>query len=498
MRLLRLTTREDTANFETSYQADLVLKPKSKIALQSVAINTLPTLLLITSVNNSITYQIHQNYSRTINLTQRSYSSGQILDLLNDIEDLLNDSVNYVFGATLTTKPLGLEWKTELVDKKVSIEYKIGRESSYFGTDAWMLNDVVATRQGSPTGDSFYVGATQGLPSVNTFDYTCEFPFPLARGCGYIRGRTARLETGNTNNGYIIGLTDSVDNFEGLDLSKVKYGVRVDCRTVPNAPEERFYRSIVDGVESAETVMSDYTQDSADNDYSEIMINGEQVEISYYVKDQNGVYQQNNLDVALYNNEDLFPFIAFFGTRATTRVDGVKLTPSPFGTQPDEPSSNAVEVSAPPTPIPPNAGGQENFIFFESIELSQFLGYTSQRIPINDFFNAYTVSYDAPNSYFIPQEADACLVQLMNLQIESYDSYSTALEPAGGQRKNILSIIPSTSSTGKIVYEPSYPTFLDLNNEQPIILRNLHIRVLREDYSPIAIDGLGTLVILIE
>ena len=89
------------------------------------------------------------------------------------------------------------------------------------------------------------------------------------------------------------------------------------------------------------------------------------------------------------------------------------------------------------------------------------------------------------------------LVQLMNLQIESYDSFSDTTIPAGGQRQNLLSIIPATVG-GKIIYEPPYPTFIDLNNEQPIYLRNLNARVVREDYSTININGLGTLVLLIE
>ena len=42
----------------------------------------------------------------------------------------------------------------------------------------------------------------------------------------------------------------------------------------------------------------------------------------------------------------------------------------------------------------------------------------------------------------------------MNLQIDSYDSFSDTQEQSGGQRKNILSIIPSTSQTARIIYEP--------------------------------------------
>ena len=108
------------------------------------------------------------------------------------------------------------------------------------------------------------------------------------------------------------------------------------------------------------------------------------------------------------------------------------------------------------------------------------------------------MAFIANREFDIPQEADAMLVQLMNLQIESYDSYSDSPLEGNGQRSNILSVIPSKSSAGKIVYEPPYPTFVALNNKDPITLRNLHIRILREDYSEIFINGLATIVVLIE
>ena len=153
-------------------------------------------------------------------------------------------------------------------------------------------------------------------------------------------------------------------------------------------------------------------------------------------------------------------------------------------------------LNAPPRPVPGTAVN-ENFLQMGSL-VSEFLGYTNSRQPQNGFLIGAEAAYHAESVYFIPEEADAMLVQLMNLQIESYDSYSNSEYDSGGQRKNILSVIPSSSSTGKIVYEPNYPTFLDLYNNEPITLRNLNVRVVREDYSDIDINGMATLVLLID
>ena len=90
------------------------------------------------------------------------------------------------------------------------------------------------------------------------------------------------------------------------------------------------------------------------------------------------------------------------------------------------------------------------------------------------------------------------LVQLINLQVESYDSFNDQITFGNGQRTNILGVIPSKDSAGKVVYEPNERFFLDIDNKEPILLRNLHIRVLREDYSDININGLATIVVLID
>ncbi len=59
MRLLRLTTRQPTADFEATYNSDIVLEPNSKIALQSVSIDSDPVGGNVTSTNNQINFEIN-------------------------------------------------------------------------------------------------------------------------------------------------------------------------------------------------------------------------------------------------------------------------------------------------------------------------------------------------------------------------------------------------------------------------------------------------------
>ncbi len=268
------------------------------------------------------------------------------------------------------------------------------------------------------------------------------------------------------------------------------------------------YRMIIDGVLSTEpaTPMLSYGNNADTNEFVEITINGATLEANIYRSgsgvptriggaDASQSFVQGTEQAGDVNNR-LQPLCIFRGGSANAMINSVGLTPSPYG-DPLPVVSDDNELGAlPPKPAPTTL--YNNFLFFESDSLAFFMGYENRRIPSINFQRAYTYTYEADREMTAPQEADAYLVEMLNMQLDSYDSFSDTLFAAGGQRKNILSIIPSANSAGKIVYEPPYPTFIDIQNEQPIFIRNLRARVVRSDYSDIYIRGLATLVVLIQ
>tara|TARA_R100000773_G_scaffold44090_1_gene44019 strand:- start:1472 stop:2953 length:1482 start_codon:yes stop_codon:yes gene_type:complete len=493
MRLLRLTTRKDKADFEATYNADIVLKPNSKIALQSVSINSQDTLVDITTDNNEIQYGINSSYNRTIQLTPRVYQSGDVAELLKDLTTKLNNSCTFTDGES--KKVLGLEWQaTRDVANKIAIGYKRGLFGAF--TNAW---DFTNTQFTSANPQPFL--ASSNDVSVSDFSVNALLGDHMSRGNGFFRVRTRKLETGNTKNGYLIGLyTDGDITGTTLALASIKYGIRVSFNGA-----QRVYRTIVNGVESAtETNMNDYFALNAPtnsnvlkNEYQEIAINGATVEINIY---RSETPTKTTLASFSYDQEKFRPVVAFFGSRSTTQIDMVRFTRSPYSlTALDSPpaTDSVSQVGAPPRPANSN-NAADNFLFFQSIVVADYLGFNNQRSPVNGFTGANELTYTANREFDVPEVADAMLVLVNNLQVESYDSYSDLLTTRNGERSNILSVIPSKSSAGKIVYEPPYLTFIELQNKDPIYLRNLNMRVVREDYSEISIVGLGTIVVIID
>ncbi len=79
-------------------------------------------------------------------------------------------------------------------------------------------------------------------------------------------------------------------------------------------------------------------------------------------------------------------------------------------------------------------------------------------------------------------------VELPNLggNILSYDGVSE-------RRRNIVAVIPSMSQTNNnLIYDPGFPSFIDINNGYPIQVSKLDVRILSSfDDLPINLDAPG-------
>jgi len=147
-----------------------------------------------------------------------------------------------------------------------------------------------------------------------------------------------------------------------------------------------------------------------------------------------------------------------------------------------------IEVGDKPNP-PKNSNTIHNINFGEE-EVYQWLGYTQGLQPDQQAAN---VDFTASNSFGAKIVADAFLVQLLNLKVESYDAF----ENKQG-RQNILSIIPADNKDYRVIYEPNNLLFIDLNNKFPLKISNLRLRIVKQDYSEVPTRNLSSVAVLIK
>lgn len=509
MKLLRLTTRETNGLFDTSFNDQLVIPPNSKIALQSLSMDIEPLEITINSQNDGITYQFADNNTRIISLDSVTYDSTNHKDLRTNIAQKMNQALYYIVGES--KKVFGMEWSCSAnTQQQVTIEYKIGQTTigqigaSTGDPGTWRINQAAdadlirRTNTGFPNTwerlDNSVISPVIGnITNAIFMGY-------LAKGNAYLRARIGVLDDATDSDGYTIGFT----KFTPITGSAISSASMYRAIKVYVEAGVRKYSIIADGVEELKTDVPGYFGvNSVQNDYQEVYVNGNMIGINIYT--DAGGETPISFSQFPYEGErfELYPFLLINGGKDTCKVNSVKLTPSPYSPITERVNNFLIEHSPNPLTAPPKQpnypfSSTNNYIYFESAMLATFLGYNTQRQPQNGFQFAAEPSFAAERAFNIKTEADAYLIELMNINIDSYDSFSKELFPSGGQRKNLLSVIPSSNDNGNLVYFPPYPTFIDLLNKESLYLRNIKARVLNMDYSEISARGLSSMVLLIQ
>ena len=400
---------------------------------------------------------------------------------------------------------MGSEWASGVDDNNYVIGYARGvygehQDEQNLGTNI----DRTATNGGT-------YQRKVGIESSDTIKENCLVgDYSLSMGNSLARARIGRLERESdggggffpeNRTGFIVGLisVDGEHNPNNVTNTNVRYGLK--CVAKDDGTREVI--SVVEGVETglATTILT-YAPDSVDNEFLEMSISGNEILFNLYRTDGTQIVVNR---IPWNNNIKYAPVLGFYGSRANSQANYYRSIPSPYNI---EPSTNQLkkfkaesytDVGALP-PRPPNSNPTEvNTFTFQSISLANFLGYENlTQTAIGGGGEDDDIDFFADKELFITQEADSYIVELLNLPTICYDTYSDTPFQGNGQRKNLLAIIPSSNEVGKLVFYDENPTFIDLDNKNEIVLRNIKLRVVRNDYSPVPIQGLGTIVILLE
>lgn len=146
-------------------------------------------------------------------------------------------------------------------------------------------------------------------------------------------------------------------------------------------------------------------------------------------------------------------------------------------------------------PLKPSQAPSIHTLEFSSMTLPNFLGYRLQTYS-TAVINPARFIADA--LFDITDTADSFVVELLSLELDSYNSVDTPAVKAGG-RRSILATVPKTEGVdGTIVYEVNYPTFVDIRNKNPVAIRNIRARILKSDMSSMIISGTATMTLLLD
>ena len=498
MKIVRLTSDEQTAMFDNTFNDDITIGAKSRVALHSVTTETAPRVIDLNASNNTITIQVQNGQVFNPVIKSGIYNKANNSVLFKDIGDKINESLmGKKDPASSTSFPtgaqMGMMFKCDIgTDKvmgetgKVFVGYKTLNEANMSTDDTkgtWFSSLVTE----APSGNTKSYKRTSGGGDDGAESYL-HSQTPITQGCGQISAKALTLdpfvsEANPFESGFFIGLTD-IKPTKGAILSYADCLFGVQCPGGGTGGEP----NIVTGDDATPVEQEFAVGERLGLERYE----GKWVAVKYTTANVRVPFTVDGATDAAempYNYsegfDDLYAVVIFAGSGTDTVIDTVRWTPDPY------------LYATPPTshlgvgPTNPNLSTQGFLEMANS--LSNFLGFNASRTPVigtktltpKQFtFNATNLLKDALN-------AESFYVELLSLSLDCYDGLTNG-------RKSILAVIPVSDSDQKILYEPDFPVFIDINNQYETSLRTIRARLLNQDGSPVLTEGVSVLTLLFD
>jgi len=463
-KLVRLTTTNTNAQISNYFSSEIKLRKNARIALQNLSMEVKKNVIEIDNTNNSLNIQVVESlgpYTAFLS-TNIIYNAQNYNDILKDLELALNRYIPQARG-----KYIGLQWFVNINSNGFfNMKYQISDYDNF-------INQGKNVDKNVSRSAVTYLRRTGGTPG--DFDSYITSNSPFIKGCGRFSIRLLR-NGANTNEGISIALSpkniknigtitqDKLENIINYYYDGTNGVLNFNVGGVPNAT---IYQPNI----------GDYLMFELENGF---------IRFIYY---DNATSTRNVIYSLEYDYEsDLFPYIFFKGD------NGYRINQGQYGPKVnfENTSKNLFTDDSDifGAPFSPSKIATNNYVDFINPTLSQFFGFNNILQPT---VNAVEYSLTADSKFQPTDISDSFVVILDSFNLDSYDGLE-------GKRKNILAVIPKSDNTenGEVIYEPQYPTYIDLNNDYEIALRNIDARILKNDLAPLITNGLTTLTLLVD
>lgn len=523
MRLVRVTTQNPQSRFDGTLSADLDIAPGSKIALKSLSLEQKDNVISVDVNTDTVSYtQGATTY--TAQLDHDDYTVNTYPTLLLDMETKLNATAAYIPG-TGDTRIQGMEYRVGVDDDhKFQLQARKGDVGEQ--PNNWDLEeDIVYDTNPLNETNQYAVDAVVPDGNCQTMKVNARMP----NGNGYCSAMAARLEydatkTEQSQSGFWVCATyEDISALTPTELSAFvsdplfittfcAWGVGLQRL---NTGDFR-YLKIEDGV--ASTIAdhtSTYADGAANNPWLRLQRSAGKMYACY--EDEDG----NSGEVQLASNpgDEVYQFIVYWNNNANVatglveaslsafdkviRVEAMKLAfVDSVGNNPGDVRTNYRRPRGMQNSVAilyePNYERTANVFDFESLAMATDYGFTTTSVPATGTFSSINFVVTATDRFGPRIVADALIVVSDNLPLASYDTTKVG-SSANGQKRSILDVVPIPyGNEGIVAYQPSMPTFIDLNNATTIPLRNIKFRIVDGDYNIFVLDGLASLVFLIK
>ena len=503
MKIIRLTENNgSTAYFDNTFNDEIELPPFSEVALSSVSINTDP-LAIDVPVSSQLAWKLGVETSLPA-LRPTTYSSSTYEDLFFDIEANMNTWQDND-GDTGAGRQWAVSDDPDVTGFGAGGKVSIGfQTANYEGAakEAYEHTNVTETGTG--------IDATYSQNADDESVLISSEPLGWGRSRFYVNMKTITNSGGAlSEQGVYIGLS-MVDHASLRTKPEIGDETTLMGIHVTHVGQKAFlYGGQNDEFDEADTG----TNIAADSMFGFETIPSlggyplPNVVGVHYLADgteelletTNGYLASswNQLDYGAKGtvepNSPLYPFIIFLGPSANTVVDKIQFSPDPYSVISNK-NYTVITKTNGTRGLQNNAEKPEvNFDFKNSTSIGRFLGFTESKMismkTTRTVTNATKFAFTGDELFGKGLAGQGFYVELMTGTCEGYDGLT-------GQRKNILAVIPESDSDDKILFQPAFPTFLEMNNSHPLVLRNIRARLLQVDGSSVEVTGLNSMTLL--
>ena len=591
VKLVRLTTDDETCVFKSNLDAGIAVSKDAKIALQNLTFENEYTALTIDDSNN----RIISNFDTTIyddiefNIPNGVYSKSDYTKFFDSLQATLNCTLA-ITGLSGSTAG-GAAYASYYIDypnktfnsngDNIVLKYRYTPMTSPFTeNNGDTRSDESILFQGSQNNTGIQVLTTNNIlnrdnlskeeiapagSSRNAYMFGKSDEVMMSRGSGIFCCRIENLGDAGASddNGFGIGLSYTQVKDIAFDETEIPntqrdFEIRVKKSSdnyftiTPTSPNTE--------VDSGVAPHSFVDASGIDNDLLMIRKNGNKILLNVMNSSvAGGVEAFTGIEYTIPDadiDKPLYPYIYICGAASDTAVGMPFITVDPNIEGNDEyevigesqavrespgagvSSSNFFDILATPfDDVLPSIDNDvydtvPNFTKKPKISMNSdiwhFLGFNQRRnkdqvsyrplpLPIENYtvdgqltgLNERMLRIElVADKDFSVVLSDNFVVILDNYSLFSYDASRTSYgmnsrNPSNianrGRRSNILATIPvNNNNDGIVEYEPNTITYIDLDLSTAEEIKNLNLRVLNKDLSPIEINGKAVMTLLIQ
>tara|TARA_R110000796_G_scaffold3381_7_gene13328 strand:+ start:692 stop:2257 length:1566 start_codon:yes stop_codon:yes gene_type:complete len=515
--LIRLHTVNHLGVFDCDFHDDIDIEKNSEIALHSLSVERQNKSLIVNASNSEFVFRVSENsITRTVNLDHETISSVNFFPAMRTLYDRMNSSLRFfrgtpqqiIDGDIKNTKETGTQIKIHADQKKnIVIDF---RHSTIISLPNPVADDSTIAQQVGINSASNFIrsnGLASSQDDLQTANVFYKNPIGLGASVSRVRIRDFIQDQFNAN-GFVMGITtDSTKLLDNtLTIDDLDYGIRCGGASSVIQVKSGKGNAFVDngaGITLSANVRNVANYKALNDNLSFELIEsvkGEGQKMHMMLHKSAGIKRNILLksDIVLRdgNDDDIqyYFVICMLGNDAHISLDGIGSVRNMFVAPPtftNPHTQTGSELGAVPT-VPTSNSGATIHTIKMSATVATYLGFETS------FYSEKKLSplqFIGTKSFETLANSDNYIVEMLNMNINSYDSYTKG-------RKNILSVVPVSETvidteTGVIQYSPNFPLFLPLANDIKETKRNIRLRIVASDYSPVLTEGISSVNILI-